>query len=167
MARATAIARWWVFGTGPIILLLGLLFWAGHADQLEALHGVLAITLVLALYSLAVIGAVVGAPARTWASAFVWVVLVPGLGVGQLVIYDHVSDPIVVNLVRSLHLLFGLAAIGTAYWLSEAIRGRVAFAGCAAGRPRGSGTPGCVTCGRRSSRWSWPRDPEGAPRPLS
>jgi hypothetical protein len=121
-AAAATIAQGWVLGSGLVVLLLGLLFWSGHALQLVTLHLVLALTLVLALYTLAVIGAATRAPIRMWAMGFVWVLLVPSLGIGQLAIFPYVGGPAGITAIRALHLLFGLAAIGTGYGLGAAIR---------------------------------------------
>src|SRR5215469_9803869 len=101
-AVVAVIARWWVLGSGAAILTLGALFWSGNALALEPVHEVLALTLVLALLVLSVLGAVTGAPTRMWVMGLVWVVLVPALGIGQLLLYGLAGNAIAVNAIRSL-----------------------------------------------------------------
>jgi len=104
--------------SGLILVTLGILFWTGNAGDLIPVHMLLGLILVLSLWALAFIAARAGAPAGQVAVAVAWGLVVPILGVTQ--------DQILVGdahwLIRILHLLVGLIAIGMAEGLGARVR---------------------------------------------
>jgi hypothetical protein len=84
MKTATRVPQTLVRTIGPIMIVLGVLFWTGNATRLVPLHMLLGITLVLTLWSLAVIGASAGEKLGFVALAFVWGLIVPILGLNQV-----------------------------------------------------------------------------------
>jgi hypothetical protein len=105
---------------GSIMIVLGLLFWTGNATTLIPLHMLLGVTLVLLLWTLAVIGAVARVNAGLVAVALVWGLIVPVLGITQSQLLPGPAH----WLIQTLHLLVGLVAIGLAGALARAIRRR-------------------------------------------
>lgn len=103
---------------GLVLVTLGILFWTGNALTLVPVHMLIGLVLVLSLWTLAFLAARSGAPPGFVALAFFWGLLVPVLGIEQgtlLVGSGH-------WVVRVLHLLVGLAAIGMAEGLGRRIR---------------------------------------------
>lgn len=100
-----------------IALILGLIFWASHADNLVPIHMLLGILVTLSLWILGItIGITKGGNWGLGAGAIVLGLLVFGLGLkqqGLLVGSLH-------WVIQVIHLLLGLAAIG----LGEMIAGR-------------------------------------------
>src|SRR5262249_50810141 len=68
---------------GVMMIVLGVLFWTGNAAALIPIHMLLGVTLVLLLWTLAVIGAVARVNVGLVAVALVWGLIVPVLGVTQ------------------------------------------------------------------------------------
>ena len=65
---------------GPILILLGILFWTGTAYQLLTLHIGLGFLLVLILWAMAVLAMRAGANRGMVAFAIAWGVLMPWFG---------------------------------------------------------------------------------------
>jgi hypothetical protein len=105
---------------GSIMIVLGVLFWTGNATALIPIHMLLGVTLVLLLWTLAVIGAVARVNAGLVAVALIWGLIVPVLGVTQTRLLPGPAH----WLIQTLHLLVGLVAIGLAGRLASAIRRR-------------------------------------------
>jgi hypothetical protein len=117
--RATAtVAQWLVRVTGLIQIVLGLVFWTGNQLTLVPVHMLVGLILVLALWTLAFIAARSGVQPGFVAIAFLWGLLVPILGVeqGQILVGSAHW------LVKVLHLLVGLVAIGMAEGLGRQIK---------------------------------------------
>jgi hypothetical protein len=110
MATATTVARWLVRVSGLVLLVLGTLFWTGNATGLIPLHRLLGFVLVLSLWTLAALAARAGVARGPVWLAVAWGVVVPLVGLTQ--------DQLLVGsahwLIRVLHLLLGLGAIGQA-----------------------------------------------------
>lgn len=106
---------------GPILIILGVLFWTGNATTLIPLHMLLGITLVLLLWSLAILGAVAGVNLGLVALALVWGLIVPILGLTQFRLLPGSMH----WTIQALHLLVGLGAIGLADNLARLIKTRV------------------------------------------
>jgi hypothetical protein len=124
MRTTATVAQWLVRVTGLIQIVLGLAFWTGNQLALVPLHMLLGLVLVLALWTLAFVGARSGVQPGLVAAAFVWGLVVPILGVTQ-------GDILTTGphwLIQVLHLLVGLAAIG----LAEAVGARIRRSGTAA-----------------------------------
>jgi hypothetical protein len=105
---------------GPILILLGLLFWTGNALSLVPVHMLLGLILVLSLWTIAVLALVARVSPGLAFLALVWGLAVPVLGLAQggLLVGDlH-------WLIRLLHLLLGLGAIGQAENLARRIKQR-------------------------------------------
>src|SRR5215510_3172480 len=105
---------------GSIMIVLGLLFWTGNATTLIPIHMLLGVTLVLLLWTLAVLGAIARVNLSLVAVALVWGLIVPVLGVTQTRLLPGPAH----WLIQTLHLLVGLVAIGLAGALARAITRR-------------------------------------------
>ena len=103
---------------GLALIVLGVLFWTGNALQLIAVHILLGLVLVLSLWTLAFLGARAGVSPGFVTLVFLWGLLVPVFGLTQ--------DRLLVGdahwVIRILHLLVGLGAIGQAEGLAARIR---------------------------------------------
>jgi hypothetical protein len=120
MNTTVTVLRTLVRIIGSIMIVLGVLFWTGNATTLIPLHMLLGVTLVLLLWTLAVIGAIVRVNVGLVAVALVWGLIVPVLGVTQTQLLPGSAH----WLIRTLHLLVGLIAIGLADTLARAIKRR-------------------------------------------
>src|SRR5215831_1589998 len=110
MLIATTVANWVVRVLGVFQIVLGVLFWTGNALTLTSLHITSGLVLVLALWVLAGIALAAGVPPGFSSVVFLWGLLVIALGLTQtrLLVGDlH-------WIIRVLHLLIGLTAIGQA-----------------------------------------------------
>ncbi|HEX8032817.1 MAG TPA: hypothetical protein VF510_03175 [Ktedonobacterales bacterium] len=120
MKTVAAILQILVRIIGPILIILGVLFWTGNAEALIPVHMLLGITLVLLLWTLAVLGAIAKVSPGVVALALVWGVIVPILGVTQFRLLPGSMHWI----IQVLHLLLGLVAIGLADTLARQIKSR-------------------------------------------
>src|SRR5262245_19007348 len=108
---------------GLILIVLGLLFWTGNALTLIPVHMLLGMTLVLLLWTQAVLAARAGAGVSLVALGLVWGLLVVALGMMQ----NRLLPGEFHWVIKVLHLLVGIAAIGLADRLaSRAKRYRLA-----------------------------------------
>lgn len=119
MRPATNIARWVVRITGPVLVLLGLAFWLGYARRLVPLHMALGGLFDVGLLAIVVAALVAGARRGLAVLGLVWVLLPPGLGMAQMSLLPGPSHWI----IRVVHLLVGLAAMGIADRLTRAVLG--------------------------------------------
>jgi hypothetical protein len=119
VATVATVAQWIIRLCGLALVTLGVLFWTGNAVTLVPVHMLLGIVLVLSLWTLAAVAASAGAPRVQVAVAVAWGLVVPILGLTQDQILT--GDP-QHQVIRVLHLLVGLAAIGMAEGLGRAIR---------------------------------------------
>ena len=106
MALVT-ILDWFVKLGGAAALLLGLAFWGGALSGLVNMHIAPGVGLVLSLSTLAVLAMRKGARSGLVAGAFVWGLVIIGLGFGQTRILVGEFHWI----VQLAHLLVGLGAI--------------------------------------------------------
>jgi hypothetical protein len=120
MRTTATVLHMWVRVTGVILIVLGLLFWSGNAESLVPLHMLLGITLVLALWGLAVIGALARVSVGLVGVALIWGLIVPLLGLTQTQLLPGAAH----WLIRVLHLLVGLGAISLAETLGRQIKAR-------------------------------------------
>jgi hypothetical protein len=118
MKTATTVAQMTVRLMGLILIVLGILFWTGHALTLVPVHMLAGLLLVLALWTLAFLGARAGVPTGLVVLAALWGLLVLVLGVTQGQILTTGPH----WLVQILHLLVGVAAIGLAETLGARIK---------------------------------------------
>ena len=110
MRTAVTVAQMLVRVCGTIQIVLGILFWSANASFLVPVHILVGLVLVLALWTLAVLAARVGAPAGFVAVALLWGLLLPVLGLSQTRLLTGGGH----WAIQVLHLLVGLAAIGMA-----------------------------------------------------
>jgi hypothetical protein len=68
---------------GGLPLVLGVVIWIGHSEQLIAVHISIGVVLVLTLWTMAAIAALAGVPEGTVAFAAAWGLLVVVLGLAQ------------------------------------------------------------------------------------
>lgn len=120
MMTTTAVARWLVRILGIILIILGVLFWAGHALQLVPLHMLLGLLFVLALWVLAGVAYRAGGLAGFATAVVVWGVIVLAFGMGQRSLLPGSAHWV----IQALHLLIGLAAMGLGDRLAERVRAR-------------------------------------------
>jgi hypothetical protein len=106
---------------GTVMIVLGLLFWTGNALELIPVHMLIGIAVVLLLWALAGLAARAGVPAQLVGLAFAWGLVVPALGMAQ----DQILLGPAHWIIRLLHLLVGLVALGLAHALAYQALARV------------------------------------------
>ena len=102
------------------LIVLGVLFWTGHALTLIPVHMLVGFVLVLSLWALAVLAARAGVHPAFVALAIVWGLIVPILGLTQQRLLPGEAHWV----IQVLHLLVGLGAISQAEGLAARIKGR-------------------------------------------
>lgn len=120
LARATTFAVSIVRVTGPVQVVLGLLFWIGFARGLLTLHIAIGVTLVCALWLLGALAVMTGS--RT-AGVF-------AVALGAFTIWFGIMHPAMLPgrlhwIVRVAHLAIGFVAMVTANKLANIIRHRL------------------------------------------
>ena len=100
---------------GSALIILGVFFWTGNALALVPVHMLFGILLVLLLWTLAVLAARTGEPPGLVAFAIAWGMIVPILGLTQ----DQLLPGALHWIIKVLHLLLGLGAIGVAEMLTR------------------------------------------------
>src|SRR5437762_2291982 len=93
---------------GPIMILLGVLFWTGNALTLIPIHMLIGLLIVLILWVVAAVAAVARVHPGIVLFGVVWGFVVPALGVTQGAILPGDLH----WLVRLLHLAVGVVALG-------------------------------------------------------
>ena len=81
--RALKVAMRTLMACGALLLVLGIVIWIDHSEQLVAVHIAIGIVLVLTLWTICVFAARAGVPAGTVAFAAAWGVLIVALGLAQ------------------------------------------------------------------------------------
>jgi hypothetical protein len=111
---------------GITLLVLGILFWTGHALSLLQLHMMIGGLFVICLWVLAVVGFLVPGSRAFALIVLIWSLIVPALGVTQLRLMPGADHWV----IQTLHLLVGLIAMGLGHALARRIgRGPAATAG--------------------------------------
>lgn len=111
---------------GITLVVLGILFWTGHALSLLQLHTMLGGLFVICLWVLAVIGFLVPGCRGLALIVLIWSLIVPALGVTQLRLMPGADHWV----IQVTHLLVGLIAMGLGHALARRIgRGPAAAAG--------------------------------------
>jgi hypothetical protein len=118
MLLTLTIAQMLVRITGVLALILGLLFWAGDALTLIPVHMLLGVLLVLALWLLAATASQMGVPIGMTAGAAVVGLIALILGVTQ----DGLLPGSAHWVIQVLHLLLGLAAVGSGEMIGARLR---------------------------------------------
>ena len=117
MTRLLSIARMTLRLTGTILIVLGVLFWTGHALTLVPVHMAIGFLFVVALWAVAAIGArervgfALVSRVAIWGALIVWF----GMMQTQLLVGPHHW------MIRVLHLVVGLIGLG----LAEAVVARI------------------------------------------
>lgn len=119
--RIAILALQWLIRVCAVVqVTLGVLFWTGNAFAWLQVHMLTGILLVLALWVQSVLAARTGLGWTVVVVAFVWGLIVVALGMTQ----DSVLTGDLHWLIKVLHLLVGLGAVGMAESLAvRALRG--------------------------------------------
>ena len=125
MKYIVIIARSLIGLFGIALLVLGILFWSGHALSLVPLHAmVLGVLFVICLWVLAVLGFLTPGTRGLALVVLIWSLIVPALGVEQLSLLPG-SDHWVIQVT---HLLVGLIAMALGHALARRLGRRPAEA---------------------------------------
>jgi len=118
MSRTVTAVHMTLRISGALLILLGLAIWTGRADAIIPVHEFLGFVLVLALWTLAFFGARAGVPRGIVIAAIAWGLIAPLLGLTQANLLTNNWHWV----IQVLHLLVGLAAIGTGEGLVQRMR---------------------------------------------
>jgi hypothetical protein len=118
MKTATTVAHMTLRVSGLLLILLGLAIWTGRADGIIPVHELLGFVLVLSLWTLAYFGARAGVPKGLVAAAIAWGLIAPILGLTHATLLDNNWHWI----IQIVHLLVGLAAIGTGEGIAQRMK---------------------------------------------
>lgn len=121
MKTATIIIQNAVRLIGVILIVLGFMFWTGHAFNLVPIHIKLGISLAGLLWILAILGMVVRVNPVLTIIGILWgaLVVIFGMRMGAWMLGPaH-------EVIRVLHFLIGLGAIGLSESLSARIKRRL------------------------------------------
>lgn len=108
MKIAIIVSRVLLGISGVALLLLGILFWTGHALTLVPLHMLLGALLVLSMWMLVAISLHARTAMGFAAVVLVWSLIVPLLGMAQMQLLPGSGHWV----VQVLHLLVGIVAMG-------------------------------------------------------
>lgn len=126
MKYVVLIARSLISLFGIALVVLGVLFWTGHALSLLPLHMLLGGLFVISLWVLAAVGFVVPGARGFALVVLLWSLIVPALGVSQVRLLPGSAHWV----IQVLHLLVALIAMGLGHALARRIGRRpVAAAG--------------------------------------
>ncbi len=133
MKTSLTIARAAFALTGLFQLVAGVLIWTGRGVPLTSPHMAVGGVFVLSLWAIALLCARRGAPAGLVAGAMVWGVLLAAFGMVQAGLMRTQGHWI----IRVIHLLMGVIALGLGGMLTARTRARAATPGEPApeGRP--------------------------------
>jgi hypothetical protein len=137
MRTAAAISLWIVRIAGTLQLVLGALFWTGHAYPLLPLHIISGTLIVLTLWMVAVMALVTGTRRGLASFGLLWGLALPAFGLGQAAVLVGSMHWV----VRVVHLLMGLAAMALAGTLGQAILAAEPARVRDSGRRRAPATP--------------------------
>jgi len=118
MRVATMVIRTLIRLLGLIMVVLGLLFWTGNALNFIGLHMLLGMVLVLLLWAQAILAARSGASLGLVALAIAWGIIVVALGMTQTQLLPGDAHWV----IKVLHLLVGIGAVGIAERLAGSIK---------------------------------------------
>ena len=118
MSTSATVAQWVVRLTGLVQIVLGVAFWTGHLLTLIPLHIATGLLLVLALWTMAVLAWRAGVSRGFVILVVLWGLMLPIFGLTQAGILTGDLHWV----IRVLHLLVGLAAIGQSQGLEVRMR---------------------------------------------
>jgi hypothetical protein len=116
------IARSLISLLGIALVVLGVLFWTGHALSLLPVHMALGGLFVISLWILAVIGLLAPGSRGFALLVLVWSLIVPALGVAQLSLMPGSGHWV----IQAVHLLVGIIAMGLGHSLARRLGRRPA-----------------------------------------
>lgn len=123
MTTITTVAQMLVRFCGVVLIILGLLVWTSNALLLIPVHILFGLVLVLSLWVLAFLAARAGLPPALVALTTAWGVIVLLLGLTQ----DQLLPGSAHVVIKVVHLLVGLSAIGLAERMARGIKGRLSM----------------------------------------
>lgn len=130
MKYTVLIARSLISLFGIALLVLGILFWTGHALSLVPLHAmVLGGLFVVCLWVLALLGFLTPGNRGFAFLVLIWSLIVPALGVEQLSLLPGAGH----WLIQVIHLLVGIIAMGLGHALARRLGKRPAGTTAVAG----------------------------------
>ncbi len=94
--------------SGVILIILGIIFWTGHALGLIPVHMVVGLILAISLWVLAFLGARAGVGAGMVTLVAVWALVMLVFGAVQVRLMPGSAHWV----IQVLHLLIGMGAIG-------------------------------------------------------
>lgn len=118
MSIATTITQLFIRIAGPVMIILGLLFWTDNALFLIPLHMTIGLLIVLALWTLALIAAISGVNPGLVALVAVWSLVMPALGLTQQRLLPGGAH----WLIEVAHLLVGIGALALGEQLARRIK---------------------------------------------
>jgi quinol-cytochrome oxidoreductase complex cytochrome b subunit len=116
------IARSLISLFGIALVVLGILFWTGHALSLLPLHMALGGLFVICMWVLAVLGFLAPGTRGFALLVLVWSLIVPALGAAQLSLLPGADHWV----IQVAHLLVGIIAMGLAHSLARRLGRRPA-----------------------------------------
>jgi hypothetical protein len=126
MSTAIVTLRMLVRLTGTLLVILGIIVWAGHARGLIPVHMLLGLAFVLSLWALALLVARAGVSSGFVALVIVWGLVVLALGMAQTRLVPGHAHWV----IQVIHLVIGIMAIG----FGEQLVGRMPRAEAGAAR---------------------------------
>jgi hypothetical protein len=117
MRTVAGISLWIVRIAGTLQLVLGALFWTGHAYTFLPLHIISGASIVLTLWVVAVLALITRTHRGLAMFGLLWGLALPAFGMAQAAVLVGSMHWI----VRVVHLLMGLAAMALAGMLGQAI----------------------------------------------
>ena len=125
MKSIVLIARALIGLFGIALLVLGILFWTGHALSLVSVHAmVLGPLFVISLWLIAVLGFLTPGSRAFALLVLVWSLIVPAVGVTQLSLLPGSNHWV----IQVVHLLVGLIAMALGHSLARRLGRRPAAA---------------------------------------
>jgi hypothetical protein len=121
MLRAVNITSLFIRLGGTALIILGVIIWTGHGAALINAHMIIGILFVLALWVLAGIGAMVGVSWALVTRTSIWGIVVAWFGMLQVQMLPGENHWV----IRALHLLIGVVAIGVGEVSAVVIRKRL------------------------------------------
>jgi hypothetical protein len=122
MKNVVLVARSLLSVFGIALVVLGILFWTGHALSLVQLHMMIGGLFIVCLLVLAVLGFLTRGSRALALLVLIWSLIVPALGVTQLRLLPGADHWV----IQAAHLLVGLIAMGLGHSLARRIGRRPA-----------------------------------------
>ena len=108
----------WVVRVGFLLaLILGIVLWTGHGYEYLRLHMWIGFIVTFALLALVIAGSLARISPALPIVTFLWAIALPAIGIAQLRIVPGPNHWI----IRVIHLILGLGAIGLAEVLTKKI----------------------------------------------